>query len=396
MKRLAHVENDRGSEIISIWEAAHRKRNNPRIWDGHTYYDIARLRPMSARTTGKNEITFAYKPGYGPPGHGEGSKGIAHELVQEHMCHLQDWHVTILNREIDLSFEKVEDEILYTHPETNEKIYVDCVATLKPTSPFVSVFGSEIAIEVVDKHDISLTKQQILQELGVTTFKFKVFEEWHIKTADEPFKTVDDIRVLRNRINGALEKASTLKLVYCSNAVNTAFDLMGIPKKVKATPKAVPAVPVPMPVPVTVPVRPTPPAPTVPSTAPAAARFTSAPPAVPPTPPAPPRVIQANVASGPARHRSNEKNPAGFAIAAIVFVVLGLAAAWITADTHSATWPDSLHTAFWIVIGSSVLSAISASISLSIKGTWYGIVLTILCVLYAGLFSLFAISLGFH
>lgn len=90
--------------------------------------------------------------------------------------------------------------------------------------------------------------------------------------------------------------------------------------------------------------------------------------------------------------QESDKNAVGPAVAAQVFAVGGLAMAYVVAQSNPTEWGRSLMSAFWIVVSSAVISAVFAAISLSARMTWYSILLTTLCTLYAGVMVILAVA----
>jgi len=88
MKLLAHTEPNFGSPIVTVHRALALRKNRPEEWEGKPLYDIIRLRQMTPVNRGDKSSSFAFQGGSGG-GHGMGSKGIAHELVQEYVCKLR-------------------------------------------------------------------------------------------------------------------------------------------------------------------------------------------------------------------------------------------------------------------------------------------------------------------
>jgi hypothetical protein len=58
---------------------------------------------------GAKSSSFAYLGGAGN-GHGNDSKGIAHELVQEYICKLETWRIRLFQKDFTLKVAKSSDE----------------------------------------------------------------------------------------------------------------------------------------------------------------------------------------------------------------------------------------------------------------------------------------------
>ena len=122
MKILAHISNNYNSDIYPINLACWLKKNKPEDWESRDYYDLAKLRPMRPSCRKDGGSSYSYKPGTNPPGHGRGSKGIAHELVQEYICRLEGsmWQFQVFDNNFNENIQRVEDEYTITDPDDPE------------------------------------------------------------------------------------------------------------------------------------------------------------------------------------------------------------------------------------------------------------------------------------
>ena len=207
MKLLAHISKSFDSQIVTVYEVFALRLENPEVWEGKEFYDIIKLRPMTPVNRGKKSSSFAFLGG-GGNGHGLGSKGIAHELVQEYICKLQAWTVKIYGKEFSLQIESSEDEWHVKDSLYGKNYFVDCVLYLSPESDLFEVSGGKIGIEVTDSHKTGFAKRKALARAGHVVLELNLIQDWHI--TNEMKVSSDDLKVLRSRINGFLRKGSHL------------------------------------------------------------------------------------------------------------------------------------------------------------------------------------------
>ena len=207
MKRLAHAVPDFGSSIVTVHQALALRKNKPEEWEGKTFYDIIRLRPMAPVNRGEKSSSFAFLVG-GGNGHGQGSKGITHELVQEYVCKLRQWNIKVFGKEFNLIIDSSEDEWCVPDPVHGKKYYIDCLLNLSPDSDLYIESGGRIGIEVTDCHITGFAKQKSLARAGLLVLEVRTIDDWHVRNEMEI--TSDSLRLLRARINGFLNKGPRL------------------------------------------------------------------------------------------------------------------------------------------------------------------------------------------
>lgn len=207
MKLLAHKAADFDSPIITVHEALRLRRNFPEEWEGRQFYDIIKLRPMVPVDRGAKSSSFAFLGGCGG-GHGRGSKGIAHELVQDYVCKLRTWRMRVFGKEFLLRIKSTSDEWHVQDQQTGIKYAVDCQLVLTLDSDlFCETFGI-IGVEVTDTHKTKHLKRKALARAGHVILELKMIPDWHVHNEVEI--TSDELKVLRARIRGFLNKGTRL------------------------------------------------------------------------------------------------------------------------------------------------------------------------------------------
>lgn len=153
MKLLAYTQNNFASKIVTIYDALDLRITDPEKAENSEYYDIIGLRPMIPVDRGRNSSSFSYLNGEGA-GHGKGSKGIGHELVQEYICKLDTWQFKIYGKPYCLKITSAVDEWLVRSSQDGSKYYVDCMLTLAEDSDLYAETGGRIGIEVTATHPV--------------------------------------------------------------------------------------------------------------------------------------------------------------------------------------------------------------------------------------------------
>ena len=207
MKLLAHTKPDFGSTIVTVHQALALRKNCPEEWEGKPLYDIIRLRQLTPVNRGEKSSSFAFQGG-GGGSHGMGSKGIARELVQEYVCKLRQWNIRVYGKEFCLIIDSSEDECCVTDPAHGKNYYLDCMLNLTPDSDLYAESGGKIGIEVTDCHRTGYTKRKALSRAGHLVLELNTIDDWHVR--NELQITSEDLRLLRARINGFLNKGSHL------------------------------------------------------------------------------------------------------------------------------------------------------------------------------------------
>lgn len=203
MKILAYTKPCFDSPIITVHQALSMRSHIPEKWEGKTFYDIIRLRPIAPVNRGGKSSSFAFHGGNGG-GHGMGSKGIAHELVQEYVCKLQQWDIRVYGKKFTLIIDSSADEWCVTDPTHGKNYYLDCMLNLGPDSDLYTESGGRIGIEVTDCHPTGHAKRKALSRAGLLILELGTIGDWHVR--NEMQITSEALRLLRARINGFLNK----------------------------------------------------------------------------------------------------------------------------------------------------------------------------------------------
>lgn len=207
MKLLAHKSADFDSPIITVHEALRLRRNYPEEWEGRHFYDIIKLRPMVPVDRGAKSSSFAFLGGSGE-GHGMGSMGIAHQLVQAYLCKLQTWRIKVFGKDFLLRIESASDEWNVPDILTGVKYSVDCQLVLAPDSDLYYETSGVIGVEITATHKTGNVKRKALARAGHVILELNMIPDWHVP--NEVRITSDELKVLKARINGLLNKGTRL------------------------------------------------------------------------------------------------------------------------------------------------------------------------------------------
>lgn len=218
MKTLALVFGNYNSPVVNIDEACRRKKQLAGKWEIWTYYDIVRLRPMTASCRQEKASSFSYIGNKIGTDHGRGSKGLAHELVQHYFCQLgNNWTFRIFGKEIELKIKTIEDEYHIVDPETGQNRFVDIMIHLDSSCKYFNHFNGKIGIEVTDTSETSYTKTKTFKRLKLNVLELKMYEDWHLENKVEYKKEV--VYSLRARIMGLLNKKPILNKLYIEKMI---------------------------------------------------------------------------------------------------------------------------------------------------------------------------------
>lgn len=207
MKLLAHKSADFESPIVTVHEARRLRRQYPEEWEGRPFFDIIRLRPMVPVDRGVRSSSFAFLGG-GGDGHGLGSKGIAHELVQEYVCKLRTWPIRVFGKEFVLRMESTTDEWRVRDDQAGITYSVDCRLNLTPDSDLYLETGGILGVEVTGTHKTGQRKMKALTRAGQVILELQMIPDWHI--TNELEVTSEELRLLGARIKGLLNKGTRL------------------------------------------------------------------------------------------------------------------------------------------------------------------------------------------
>lgn len=207
MKLLAHKSADFDSPIITVHEALRLRRNYPEAWEGRHFYDIIKLRPMVPVDRGTKSSSFAFLGGCGGS-HGHGSKGIAHELVQDYICKLRTWRVRVYGKEFLLRIESASDEWPVHDLDTGLNYSVDCKLVLAPDSDLYGETFGLVGVEITATHKTRHRKAKALARIGLIVLELQMIPGWHVRNELEI--SSDELKILRARITGLLNKGTRL------------------------------------------------------------------------------------------------------------------------------------------------------------------------------------------
>jgi len=210
MKKLAYKYSSFDSEIITVEEALDLKKRFPDDWENRDFYDIIKLRPMFPVARKGRSSSFTFRNSQGG-GHGKGSKGIAHELVQEYLCKRDSYTFKIYGKEIHLKIENAFDEWCLVDSTTSRRVYVDCCLELSSDCERSDSLGSRVGFEVTDTSKTGRRKKKSLERLGIFVFEIRIIPDWHISNDEKP--TPRDIRQLRARIKGYLDSIQRVDIL---------------------------------------------------------------------------------------------------------------------------------------------------------------------------------------
>ena len=202
MKKIAHKYNNFDSDIITVEEALDLKKKFPDDWENRDFYDIIKLRPMFPVKRKGDSSSFTFRNSKGG-GHGKGSKGIAHELVQEYLCKRDSYSFKIYGKEINLKIENAFDEWCVVDSETSRRVFVDCCLELSSDCEQFDSLGPRVGFEITDTHKTGNRKRRLLERQGIFVFEIITIPDWHIPNEARP--TPRDINRLRARIKGYLD-----------------------------------------------------------------------------------------------------------------------------------------------------------------------------------------------
>jgi hypothetical protein len=211
MKKLAYKFNNHNSDIITVNQALNLKRSNPDCWDEHDFYDIVKLRPMRPVNRKGDSSSFSFKGQTGSK-HGKGSKGVAHELVQQYLCLRKDFSFKVYGKIIDLKVKNAFEEWHVFDPEKpSRKAFVDCCLELDPECKWYDFFGGKIGFEVTDTHETGNRKKKLFKDLDLFVFELTTIDEWHIKNDEKV--TSEQLKTLRARIIGYLNSVQSMAVL---------------------------------------------------------------------------------------------------------------------------------------------------------------------------------------
>ena len=209
MKKLARINNDPSSAIITADEAIKLRATNPEEFEGRTYYSIISLHPMHP-VDGESKY-FAFNSGYGG-GHKNGGMGITHELVQYNLCSLDTYTFRVYGQEIILDISNAFTEWYIQDPDNpNRTAYIDCCLELAPGTESYERFGPKIGFEITDTHKTTYRKQNLLKDLNIFVFEIVTIKDWHIRNDEPP--TTTEIEKLLRRIKGYLNSIQNVSIL---------------------------------------------------------------------------------------------------------------------------------------------------------------------------------------
>jgi len=213
MKILAYTDKNK-SELVTVHEALRRRQHLPDQWEGHTYYDIVKLREMTPADRGKSS-SFSFKSG-AIVGHGTGSKGIAHELAQQFLCLQPKLSFNLFNKDFDVTIGLSEDEAHIADPNDQARFgYVDVMLHIDPNCPNYKLFSGRIAIEITDSHKSTFRKKKLYKDLGITAIEVVLPGDWHVRNDQQV--TAMQLKHLEARVRGFWASRIFVNLICAKN-----------------------------------------------------------------------------------------------------------------------------------------------------------------------------------
>jgi hypothetical protein len=213
MKILAYTDKNK-SELVTVHEALRRRRYQPDQWEKHTYYDIVKLREMTPVERGKSS-SFSFKNGTSV-GHGNGSKGIAHELAQQFLCLEQKLSFSLFKKDFDVMVGCSEDEAHIADPNDKARFgYVDVMLHIDLNCPNYSLFSGHIAIEITDSHKSTFRKLKLYKDLSITAIEVVIPDSWHVRNDRQV--TAAQLKHLEARVRGFWASRIFVNLIYAKN-----------------------------------------------------------------------------------------------------------------------------------------------------------------------------------
>ncbi|MBN1451025.1 MAG: hypothetical protein JW963_08425 [Anaerolineales bacterium] len=234
MKTVALLAPSTDAEPISIDEALYLREIKPVEYEQLVFYSPTNFLQMKPVYRKYRKSSFSYLPGSGR-GHGNGSKGVGHELVQAELCNAKQLEIEIVHSipyqlrsstRYTLLIDSADDEVEFKCPIVPGRNYfTDVVLYLNPASELYEECNGIFRIEVIDTKGTHAAKRQAMREFGHFCVDFKLWKGWHVPKSENP--SAGKIKWLRNSIRGALKK-SVLRMRQSApdSAVNFSFSRM--------------------------------------------------------------------------------------------------------------------------------------------------------------------------
>jgi hypothetical protein len=214
MKKFAYLYPDYESEIVTIEEAEKRRKYNPEMYEGRTYYDMVLLRPVVPRIfKDSHSSSFVFKSSVHNQGHKNGSKGIAHDLVQQFICQIKnEWTFKLFQKCYTIKVQFIDYEFYIYDEVLKQKRFIDCMIHLAEDCPYYEIFDGKIGVEVTDTSKTKYLKISTLKRLKLNVLELKTIPDWHIDNKSQI--EVKEVMFLRSRIKGFLEKEPRLQSLH--------------------------------------------------------------------------------------------------------------------------------------------------------------------------------------
>ncbi len=214
MKTVALLGPSTDAEPISIDEALYLREIKPVEFEQLVFYSPTNFLQVTPVYRKYRKSSFSYLPGSGR-GHGMGSKGVGHELVQAELCNAKQLEIEIVHSfpyqprsstRHTLLIDSADDEVEFKCPIVPGRNYfTDVVLYLNPASDLYEECSGIFRIEVVATKGTHAAKRQAMQELGYFCVDFKLWKGWHVPKNENP--SAGKIKWLRKAIRGAFRKS---------------------------------------------------------------------------------------------------------------------------------------------------------------------------------------------
>ena len=215
MKKIAYIYYD--NEMITIYQALKLKKENPEVWANRDFYDIVNHRAMRPVNRHGDSSSFSFKC-QGASGHGKGSKGIVHELVQHNLCLKKEFSFYVYGKRIDIVIKNAFEEWhVFDLNNKSRKAFIDCCLELDPACQWYEFFGGKIGFEITDTHATTNKKKKLFKDLNIFVFELVAIDEWHIK--NEVNVTAQQLKILRARIEGYLNSCQNMTVLSQSKRI---------------------------------------------------------------------------------------------------------------------------------------------------------------------------------
>lgn len=209
MKYLAHLENNRESRIVSIYDVIKGLNGeNPIEWEERTYYSLWYNTPMVAKVnSSKRKPHFAFKKGFGGNENSGGGESIEHQLSKKIISDLKVLNLKIGEIEGELKF----SEIIIEQPFENGKYSADLFCKISEENNFNFPVNSMIVIELHLSNKVKKSKEKFYRDHNITSIEINIWKE---------IKFAGDIEKLLRQLKGYFQKQRFAKRLHDPNWKN--------------------------------------------------------------------------------------------------------------------------------------------------------------------------------